>query len=171
MKFFNSLFLALPVVLVACNSTPQPTVTSFEECAAAGYPIMESYPEQCRTPDGQTFVNKQVIEDQMIVVVNPQPGDTLTENVVVEGEARGTWFFEGSFPIELRDGDGNVLAQVPAQALGEWMTADFVPFKAEFTVDFNGATNGVLVLKKDNPSGLPEYEAQIEVPVLFQYAE
>lgn len=31
-------------------------VTSFEECAAAGYPIMESYPEQCRTPDGRTFV-------------------------------------------------------------------------------------------------------------------
>jgi eight-cysteine-cluster-containing protein len=31
-------------------------VTSFEECAAAGYPIMESYPEQCRTPDGRNFV-------------------------------------------------------------------------------------------------------------------
>lgn len=31
-------------------------ITSFEECAAAGYPIMESFPEQCRTPDGKTFV-------------------------------------------------------------------------------------------------------------------
>ena len=31
-------------------------VTSFDECAAAGYPIMESYPEQCRTPDDRTFV-------------------------------------------------------------------------------------------------------------------
>ena len=31
-------------------------VTTFEECAAAGYPIMESYPEQCRTPDGKNFV-------------------------------------------------------------------------------------------------------------------
>ncbi len=30
-------------------------VTSFEECAAAGNPIMESYPEQCRTPDGRSF--------------------------------------------------------------------------------------------------------------------
>jgi len=167
----HSLFLALPLVLVACNSTPKPTVTSFEECAAAGYPIMESYPEQCRTPDGETFVNEVALPAQPIVVVSPQPGDTLTENVVVEGEARGTWFFEASFPVELRDGDGNVLAQVPAQAIGEWMTEDFVPFKAEFTVDFNGATNGVLVLKKDNPSGLPENDAQIEVPVLFQAAE
>jgi hypothetical protein len=31
-------------------------INSFEECAAAGYPIMESYPEQCRTTDGRTFV-------------------------------------------------------------------------------------------------------------------
>lgn len=33
------------------------SIGSFEECALAGYPIMESYPEQCRTPDGRTFVN------------------------------------------------------------------------------------------------------------------
>jgi hypothetical protein len=32
-------------------------IDSFEECAAAGYPVMESYPRQCRTPDGRTFVS------------------------------------------------------------------------------------------------------------------
>ena len=37
------------------------SVSSFDECAAAGYPIMESYPEQCRTPDGRTFVNERQI--------------------------------------------------------------------------------------------------------------
>jgi hypothetical protein len=31
-------------------------IDSFEECAAAGYPVMESYPAQCRTPDGRHFV-------------------------------------------------------------------------------------------------------------------
>lgn len=31
-------------------------INNFEECAAAGYPILESYPEQCKTPDGRTFV-------------------------------------------------------------------------------------------------------------------
>ena len=29
-------------------------ITNFEECSAAGYPIMESYPRQCRA-NGQTF--------------------------------------------------------------------------------------------------------------------
>lgn len=30
-------------------------ISNFEECAAAGYPIQESYPEQCRTKDGRSF--------------------------------------------------------------------------------------------------------------------
>ena len=36
-------------------------INSFEECAKAGYPIMESFPEQCRVPGGKTFT-KQVSE-------------------------------------------------------------------------------------------------------------
>lgn len=32
-------------------------IESYADCVAAGYPIMESYPEQCATPDGRTFVN------------------------------------------------------------------------------------------------------------------
>lgn len=32
------------------------TVDTFEECAKY-YPVMESYPEQCNTPDGGHFVN------------------------------------------------------------------------------------------------------------------
>jgi hypothetical protein len=31
-------------------------VMNFEECAAAGYPVMESYPRQCRVPGGPGFV-------------------------------------------------------------------------------------------------------------------
>jgi hypothetical protein len=33
-------------------------VNSFGECVAAGYPIMESYPRQCSTPDGRTFTEE-----------------------------------------------------------------------------------------------------------------
>lgn len=35
------------------------SVSNFDECVAAGNPIMESYPEQCRTQDGRTFVNER----------------------------------------------------------------------------------------------------------------
>ncbi|MEX0910128.1 MAG: DUF6498-containing protein, partial [Candidatus Paceibacterota bacterium] len=43
----------------AQNSEPVvENITSYEQCAEAGYPIMESYPEQCQGPDGQTFVRE-----------------------------------------------------------------------------------------------------------------
>lgn len=32
-------------------------VSSFDECAAAGNPIQESYPEVCVTPDGTRYTN------------------------------------------------------------------------------------------------------------------
>jgi hypothetical protein len=32
-------------------------IQSFEDCVNAGYPILESYPRQCRTPDGRMFIS------------------------------------------------------------------------------------------------------------------
>jgi hypothetical protein len=32
--------------------------TNFEECAAKGYSVLESYPRQCRIPEGAVFVEK-----------------------------------------------------------------------------------------------------------------
>ncbi len=37
-------------------------ITNFEECIEAGYPAMESYPRQCRTPDGRSFTESIAIE-------------------------------------------------------------------------------------------------------------
>lgn len=47
------LAMLLLLALAACERAPQ--VSSFEECAEAGYPVMESYPRQCST-DEQTFI-------------------------------------------------------------------------------------------------------------------
>ncbi len=33
-------------------------ISDFENCAKAGYPILESYPRQCKTPDGKTFIEE-----------------------------------------------------------------------------------------------------------------
>ncbi len=41
------------------NNEPTPrTISNFDECVAAGNPVMESFPEQCMA-DGQTFVNQK----------------------------------------------------------------------------------------------------------------
>ncbi len=39
-------------------------VTNFKECADAGYPVMESYPRQCRVPDGELFV--EIVADPAV---------------------------------------------------------------------------------------------------------
>ncbi len=38
-------------------------INSFETCRDAGFPIMESYPPQCRTADGRTFI-QQIPQNQ-----------------------------------------------------------------------------------------------------------
>ncbi|MBR9681297.1 MAG: hypothetical protein GOV00_00685 [Candidatus Altiarchaeota archaeon] len=40
-----------------------PEATNFEECVAAGNPVMESYPRQCRTPEGTTFVEQVSVQN------------------------------------------------------------------------------------------------------------
>lgn len=43
---------------IQSNSEDYSSITSFEDCADAGYPIMESHPRQCRTPDGKLYVEE-----------------------------------------------------------------------------------------------------------------
>lgn len=45
---------------------PMNTISSFEDCFAAGFPIMESYPRQCRTDDGGNFVEDIIIIPQWV---------------------------------------------------------------------------------------------------------
>ena len=68
--------------------------------------------------------------DPMIVIDAPIPGATVTSPLTVTGRARGPWYFEASFPVILKGPGGAVLATVPAQAVGDWMTTDWVPFTA-----------------------------------------
>lgn len=83
----------------------------------------------------------------------------------ITGEARGTWFFEASFPVHLEDMNGNIIASGVAQSDGEWMTEDFVPFTAELNIPNTFTGSAVLVVLKDNPSGLPENDASLRIPI------
>ncbi|MDO8603918.1 MAG: Gmad2 immunoglobulin-like domain-containing protein [bacterium] len=155
------------------DNKPAVVVTTFEECVASGAPVMESYPAQCRS-GGKTFVENignELVKANLIRISSPRPNEAITSPLVVRGEARGNWFFEASFPVVLTNWDGLIVAQGIAQAKGEWMTTDFVPFEATltFVVDKNVySTRGALILKKDNPSGLPEHDDALEIPIVFQ---
>jgi hypothetical protein len=150
-----------------------PNINSFEECASAGYPVLESYPRQCKTPDGRSFtedIGNELEKANLIKINNPQPNQIIESPLFIKGEARGNWYFEASFPVKLFDDNGFLLGITTAQALGNWMTGDFVPFSATLPFAIPSTSKGRLVLEKDNPSGLPEHADELTIPVYFKEA-
>lgn len=111
------------------------------------------------------------IAHPLIRVQNISENATQTPDFLITGEARGQWFFEASFPVQVRDMQGTLLSLTTASAQGDWMTEDFVPFSAQITLStdaplFHGPAQ--LVLMKGNPSGLPENEDSITIPIIIQ---
>jgi len=120
-----------------------------------------------------TYTNSSA---NLIKVDLPFPGAVVGKEFSVIGQARGYWFFEASFPVQLLDKDDNVLATGIAQAqpdseTGEinWMTENFVPFKADLKAPASYIGPATLILHKDNPSGLPEHDASISFPITIEY--
>lgn len=110
------------------------------------------------------FVYKDLVK-----IKTPFPNSKISSPLIIEGEARGNWFFEGTFPIVLTDWDGLIIASGEARAKGEWTTENFVPFTAELSFTKPKLYNrGSLILKKDNPSGLPQNDDALEMPILFK---
>ena len=75
--------------LFGCASENKITdnITNFEECVAAGNPVMESYPMQCRA-NGQTFVEEieaepQISAEDALSIAN---SSRCVENGTLEGE-------------------------------------------------------------------------------------
>jgi len=104
-----------------------------------------------------------------ILLDSPLPGATISSPLKIKGRARGIWFFEGDFPVILLNLQGEKIAESYASAKGEWMTEDFVYF--EGVINFNNfvpGQRGILVLKKDNPTGLAQFDDKLEIPVYYK---
>ncbi|MDO8482161.1 MAG: Gmad2 immunoglobulin-like domain-containing protein [bacterium] len=104
---------------------------------------------------------------RLIQVATPLPNQKVASPLKVSGKAVGNWYFEASFPIKILDENGDTLGVSPAQAKGDWMTTEFVPFEVTLTFEKPTTQTGTLVLMKDNPSGLPENDDSISIPVSF----
>jgi hypothetical protein len=155
------------------------SVTDFTSCAAAGNPVMESHPRQCRSADGKlyiedidditdttkTFVSEKGVE---IKINDWSDNKQISSPITITGEVPGNWSFEASFPVVLVDWDGLIIAEKPATLTGDWMTTDYVPFSV--TLEFDKPTvknNGSIILQRDNPSGLPENDDAVEIPIIY----
>ncbi len=106
--------------------------------------------------------------NDLIVIASPTKDQKISSPMTVAGTARGSWYFEASFPVEVRNASGTVIGQGVAQAQGDWMTTSFVPFKGLITYTAQpSGSHGSVVFKKDNPSGDPARDMQVSIPVTF----
>lgn len=97
----------------------------------------------------------------------PQSSAKVTTPLVVVGQVPGNWSFEASFPVQLKDEGGRVIAQSVAQVTGDWMTDQLVPFTAKLEFSSAESGEGTLVINKDNPSGLAQNDDSVVIPVRF----
>ncbi len=159
------------------------SIISFDLCKAAGYQIVagngETTQDSCSTPDGRVFLANAVLTpkptqattttsmEKMIRIDNIAPNQIITSPLTVTGQAVGNWYFEASFPVELLDGNGKSILIEPATAKSDWMTTNFVPFSITLSFSMPKTATGTLVFRNDNPSGLPENQKELRIPVRF----
>ena len=92
------LVVIIAAVLFLGGNRDMQAIASFEECVAAGNPVMESFPRQCRTEDGVLFVEEVAEESQ---------GETVS----VEGEI-------SSIDLEAAAVDGPIVITLATQEGG-----------------------------------------------------
>jgi len=107
--------------------------------------------------------------DGHLRVAAPVPGFSVaTSSISIQGTVvGGGWFFEGSFPVKVYDADGTMLGRGIAQAQGDWTSTGTVPFAGAIIFDAPHSATGTVVFSKDNPSGLPQNDQSLAIPISF----
>lgn len=114
------------------------------------------------TTNSTSTVNKS---NANIKLTNVSDGDTISRTTTIKGEAKGPWYFEGSFSLIVKDPSGNQIDGMPAQAQGNWMQSGFVPFKAELDLSNYSGSQVILEFQKANPSGMAQHADSYSIQV------
>ncbi len=156
----SAALLLLGAGCMASQPAPQPQPANEQ-------PAPQPQPEPAPQPVSEDPVYGPAHKMDLITVDKLVLGAEVASPLTVTGKARGSWYFEASFPVQLLDANGKLVANGAAQAQGDWMTTNFVPYKITLTFEPPATATGTLVLKKDNPSGLPQNEDEMRLPVRF----
>src|SRR5690606_16811347 len=123
-------FILLLIIAVSCKNEKSSETTS---------PVIE-------TPNKKTTANDTL--NDLIKVTNPAEDQLITSPLEITGEARGYWFFEATAPVELLNGNMDLIIEKYITATGEWMTEDWVPFSETINFENPSTETGYLILHK-----------------------
>ncbi|PSO43662.1 hypothetical protein BRC20_00685 [Candidatus Saccharibacteria bacterium QS_8_54_8] len=147
-------------------------VNSFEECAAAGYPIQESDPRRCHGPDGHSFTeeDKTAKKDQKEDRKKDRDDSPATEDQQPGGDREQTveYTSNGGDPVRMRRPHKNSVVSSPLTIKGEvkgrWA------FEGDFPVELTDGRGEVIArtparLQGDHRTeNLVPFQATVEYP-------
>ncbi len=144
-------------------------IYSFEDCAAAGKPVTETYPRTCtvgKITFEETLQEEQTVEP--VVFQNLRASQRVESPLEVRGTALGSWFFEANIGLRVLDANGKEVAKGHAEATSDWMSTGPVPFKGTISFTKPTTATGFIEVQKDNPSGNPDLDGSARLPVRFK---
>ncbi len=95
--------------------------------------------------------------------------DTIVHGILsYRGTIKGGYFFEANILVSVLDANKKLLKAGNGIAKSEWMTSGPVDF--EGNIDFTVLPKGpaYIEIHNDNPSGLPEHDKSILIPIVIE---
>lgn len=105
-----------------------------------------------------------------IIIIAPTNNSAVISPLTIEGMAKGPWYFEAVFPVEITDAQHRSLGKKFVTATKDWMSESLVPFTGELEFQKPTTKTGYLIFKNDNPSGDKKNEKTFEMPIDFEPA-
>ncbi len=137
-------------------------------------PLKKTYNNRClgEKENAKNISEGECVEtvgNEYIEVYKPQANEKITgSSVAVKVRVLAPWLSEASAPVEVTDASGKVLGTGKIVGPNDWMTKNgWMDIETNIAFKSNGAKNGFVVFKKDNPSGDPKRDQQVKVPVKF----
>ena len=106
--------------------------------------------------------------DTKVIVSTPKSGAVVSRTFSIAGTAPSGWFFEAVFPIMVRDDNDNAIGRTQGRAQSDWTAPGPIRFTAQVTLETAYKGPATLVLMRDNPSGLPENDDSVEIPITIK---
>ncbi len=103
-----------------------------------------------------------------ITIDSPKPYQKIQNPIYIKGKVKGSFFFEGTFPVRIEDENGNIIIVDHIETKDDWMTENFVSFEKYLGISNVNIKRGFIVFEKANPSGLPENKFEIKIPIYFK---
>jgi hypothetical protein len=162
-----------------CPATNKPVCGELEvQCIKAPCPpLKKTYSNRClaEKENAQNIsegVCVETVGNEYIEVSHPQANEIISGNTVtIKARVLSPWLFEAVAPIEVTDQNGKILGNGKITGPNDWMTQNgWMQIDAQVGFKNNGSKKGFVVFRRDNPSGKPENDMMVKVPVQFEAA-